>query len=147
MPQPRKPSSVHERTGAYAHDPKRKRKDPRGVGKLSADPPEHLDFDRFQTRAWRELVEVIPAGVGTGSDKFVVEMAARLIGSIRKTGRATAAEFGQLRVYIGSLGLSPADRARLGAPQEDEPEDGFEEFRGAGARAVGNTLKFPAARK
>lgn len=128
MPQPRKPSDVLERNGSFAHDPKRRRKDPKGVGALPTDPPEWLDLEKHEERVWRQIVPLIPQGVGTGSDVFVIEQAVRLIARIRRTREQKAADVGQLRALLGSLGLSPSDRARLSMPAAVEDHEGFGEF-------------------
>lgn len=83
MPAPRRPSDHHELTVAYARNSKRKRKDPKGVGVLPKDAPKHLDLDRHQAHARKEVVAVIPPGVATGSDAFV----ARLGPDLRSRGR------------------------------------------------------------
>lgn len=150
MPRPRKPSDVHDRSGAFAHNPGRRRKDPRGVGKLPPDPPAHLELNKWETKAWQEIAAAIPAGVGTGSDAFVVEMAARITGAMRKSGEHGSAELGQLRYLLGSLGLTPTDRLRLSVAAEEPEDDGLEEFRqprAPGPRPVGGTLKLPGPRK
>ena len=48
----------------------------------------------------------------TDVDVFVVEMAAVLLAEFRGGGMK-AAMLTQLRILLGSLGLSPSDRARL----------------------------------
>lgn len=154
MPAPRKPSAVLERNGSFQHNAKRRRKDPKGRGELPTAAPAELGLDQFQARAWQEIVDAIPEGVGTGSDRFVVELTARALGTVRRTGQVKAAELAQLRVYLGSLALSPADRAKLATAPDDAGEDPFAEFGGgapgaaAGPRAVSKTLAFsPKAKR
>lgn len=128
MARPRKPSKILERSGAFRHNPQRRRRDARGVGTLPPEAPMHLELTRHEALAWKELAAVIPPGVVTNSECFLVEMAARTIGRVRKTGECSPALLGQLRLYLGSLGLTPSDRARLATPEEESDDDGFGEF-------------------
>jgi len=151
MARPRKPSKILERSGAFRHNPQRRRRDARGVGTLPPEAPMHLELTRHEALAWKELVAVIPPGVVTDSERFVVEMAARIVGRVRKTGEYSPALLGQLRLYLGSLGLTPSDRARLAVPEEDPGADGFEEFSrpiepmpsGGKRKRRAKALKFP----
>jgi len=88
----------------------------------------HLELARQEALAWKEIAAVIPPGVATDSERFTVELAARLLGRLRKTGDYAPAAIGQLRLLLGSLGLTPSDRARLATPEEESGDDGFEEF-------------------
>jgi len=121
MPAHRKPTEVLDRTGANRKNPQRRRKPPQGRGELSTTPPSHLRKLRGACAAWKEIVESIPSGVATGSDRFVVERAAVLLARSRSGEIWKAADETNLRAYFGALGLAPEARERLGGAG-DEPE-------------------------
>lgn len=132
MPRPRKPSKALEREGAYRHNPQRRRNPPKGRGKLPASPPDHLELERWEVKAWREIVASIPDGVATGSEVLLVEMASRLLGRLRRSVDLNGSQISQLRYILSDLGCSPAARERLGVRDPREEDDqGFGEF-GAG---------------
>lgn len=130
MARQRKSSVLLERSGAYRAHPSRRRKDPPGRGELPASPPPHLRFGAKLAAIWRELVAALPAGIATGSDRFVVERAVRLLHRARTDPNFKAFDETQLRAYLGALGLSPSARANLAAPGAGagERENPFERF-------------------
>lgn len=73
--------------------------------------PQNLD-------AWAEIVAAIPPGVARESDRFTIEIAARLLARLRATDPLcylSAAELGSLQRALSSLGMTPADRSKVGA--------------------------------
>jgi len=144
-----------EKQGAFRHNPQRRRTPPKGRGKLPGEPPEDLDLERWETKAWKEIVRSIPPGVATGSEIILVEVAARLLGRLRRSVDLNGSQISQLRYILTDLGCSPAARERLGLPESDEDDGGFGEFSPAraaappakGAAAKSKTLRFPGAPK
>ena len=112
MARSRKPTEVLELTGAFLDNPARRRlpgpKSPYPIG----EPPEHLAADESAT--WLEFCTHAPAGVLTAGDRWVLEMAARLMAKSRREG-LLAAELGHLRACLTELGASPASRSRVQA--------------------------------
>jgi hypothetical protein len=112
MGRPRKPTAVLELTGAFRKNPQRKRTDPPATGPLG-DPPEH--FTPEQAVVWHELAAVSPRGVLTRSDRLLVEIAVVLMLRVRKQGpRMRRGELNVLISVLSRMGMSPADRLRVG---------------------------------
>ena len=116
MARPRKPSPVLKVIGSYDKHPERKREnEPEGVGLFPSEPPKHLSAEIQVT--WQEIVAVVPLGVLTGSDKFIVELCAGLLAELRRDPHEMlAARLTQLRVALGALGLTPSDKSKLSIP-------------------------------
>ncbi len=74
-------------------------------------PPRHLTDE--QRSAWRELVRAAPEHVLQQADRFLLELAARLLVQARSTPEISAPLATQLRQCLGELGLSPSARTRL----------------------------------
>lgn len=123
----RKPATLHERSGAYRHDPKRRRRDVKGRGELPGLPPAWLQLNAIQTALYTQIAAIIPEGVATGSDVIVVGLAARALAKIQH-GKYRSADMAQLRALLNSLALGPAARAALGAPGGGQEENPFDEF-------------------
>jgi phage terminase small subunit len=120
MARPRKPTAVLELTGAFKKDPQRRREnEPKPSGPLGEEP---LHFDEELKAIWRELVVMVPAGVLTISDRWLVELACRTMQQVRK-GTALAAERNLLLSCLSRMGLTPADRSKIAVPKEKEQID------------------------
>lgn len=115
---PRTPAKILELKGAFKKDPQRKRVDAEGAGPFGEEPPAHLPQD--VVRAWRYLVDRLPKVALSSSDELAVEVAARLTAQFWAGNIMVAAE---LRQWLGKLGMTPADRAKLpgSAPPSDNP--------------------------
>lgn len=74
-------------------------------------PPEALA--PVHVEAWHELVAAAPDGVLKNSDRFLLELAARLMVQIRTMPSCPAAMATQLRACLSEIGMSPSSRARL----------------------------------
>lgn len=112
MGRPRKPTAVLELTGAFRKNPQRKRTEPPTAGPLG-DPPEH--FTAEQDAMWHELASICPPGVLMRSDRVVVEIAVVLMLQFRKQGaHMSRSDFKQLVSVLSRMGMSPADRLRVG---------------------------------
>jgi hypothetical protein len=142
MGRPRKPTAMHELEGTRPGATNRARTDTKAskakaeaagaaVSSPAAqpglgDPPAQLRDTKFTKylSCWHELVAAIPPGVALQSDRFTVEIAARLLARLRSTDplqNLSASELGSLQRALGSLGMTPADRSKVGA-QPDEPK-------------------------
>ena len=126
MPRPRKPTVLLERKGAFRKDPQRKRTDPEVVGEIGS-PPDYFTND--EKTVWNEIATTAPVGVLSSADRGAVEAAARYWAKFRKTPAEdlTAAMVQQLRSILGCLGMTPADRSKVSAP-ERKPENPFSKF-------------------
>lgn len=126
MPRPRKPTRLHELSGAFAHDPKRKQaraNEPQPAGDLGPA-PKHLAVG--EKRIWRELAAMAPAGVLFDSDRWAVEIACHLMAKLR-SGDIKPQESSILLSTLSRLGLTPADRSKIQAAPR-QPADPFETF-------------------
>jgi phage terminase small subunit len=119
MARPRTPAAVLELRGSYKKDPQRRRKDPDGAGVFDADPPTHLP--QGAVAAWHYVVARLPKVAITSSDEIAVEMAARNLAALWALGDLApfSKEFKSynenLRHWLGRLGMTPADRAKIPA--------------------------------
>lgn len=112
-----------ELRGTFDHNPKRRRpigpKSPEGVG----EPPACLT--ETEAVCWREAVGNAPAGVLTSADRWLVEIAARLMARLRSEGLAglRTVELAALTGALGKLGWTPADRSRVSTAAEPTSDD------------------------
>ena len=113
MPALRKPTALHELSGAFKHNPDRARPNEPDVAlDFDKSPPAHLNA--HQQRIWREVVGIIPGGVFSSSDVIHVEMVCVLLAEFREdSGGMQTARIGRLSTEMGKLGLNPSDRAGL----------------------------------
>ena len=114
MPKPRTPSAVLEARGAFAHNPDRKREDFQS-GEFDKSAPEY--FSPGQVAVWNEIVCLLPPSVLQATDRLAVELTARLVARFRSQEDAdvSMAQVAQIRTALASLGMTPADRSRVGA--------------------------------
>lgn len=126
MARHKQPAELAKLKGAEKKNPQRYRKEAPKTGKPLGKPP--TDFPEDLTVAWKELEKCALPGVLTSSDRFVMEVAASLLAEFR-TNRAEfkAAKYSHLIGCLARLGLTPADRQKLGTekPQEGNPFDEF----------------------
>jgi hypothetical protein len=116
MPPQRKPLAVLEMNGSLKKNPKRYAdRVPEEPGKPLGPPPEAFTLELKSI--WKELAHTAPKGVLHRSDRIAVEMACMVINRMRTT-KIVASEFTLLRTLLASLGMTPADRAKI-APAPD----------------------------
>lgn len=148
MGRPRKPTALLELSGAFRRNPARRR-DPAPIcTRPLGDPPCRLPVE---ARAfWGEIVEACPAGVLGSSDRWAVELCARLMEkAVRVPDLAAVAELVKLlelssddaralfrrevissselsilRSLLAALGMTPADRSKLSVSIE-KPKNKF----------------------
>jgi phage terminase small subunit len=113
---------------AFRKNPKRARPaEPIPNGPLGA-PPKHLTAKEKAT--WRELESIAPAKVLTNADRWVVEIACRLMAKLRAEGiggrsGVSVGEMTQLNQCLSRMGLTPADRPKIAVAKDDEKKNAF----------------------
>src|SRR6266481_1181085 len=118
MPRPRTPTAKLIAKGSFLRHPERKRAraaEPKPIGRLG-EPPRL--FKGARKTIWLELSELIPPGVAANCDRWVVELLVCLMQKFR-SGRAKSSEAKQIESLLGKLGMTPADRSRVGANLAD----------------------------
>jgi phage terminase small subunit len=126
MPTPRKPTAILDASGAFRKNPDRRRVDPATTGDLGP-PPRY--FDKTQKKIWKELAEMAPVNVLANADRWCCELACVLMGQLR-AGSLSVAQGAQLVSLLSRLGLTPADRSRVGVAPGPKKSDAneFAEF-------------------
>ena len=113
MPAKRKPAALQELSGAWRHDPQRRRIEPATSGPIGA-PPSQKSFT-FPA-AWRYLVKCAPDGVLADRDRVWLEVAAHLLVQFRADpANMHPAKLSRLTSCLSALGMSPADSSRVTA--------------------------------
>ena len=117
MARQRTPTAKLKLLGSFKKHPERARDDePEPSGPLPTEPPNHLPDDVKEV--WTEIVSVTPLGVLGAGDRFIMEICSNLLSEYRRDPPAmNSARLTQLRISLGALGLTPADRNRLSVPQ------------------------------
>lgn len=133
MPKPRTPSAALEARGAFDKDPGRRRED-FNAGAFDPTPPKY--FTVKQKAVWSEIVSVLPANVLQATDRMAVELAARVIAHFRALPDAevTSSQIAQIRTALAVLGMTPADRSRVGG-KKDPPANPFTAMMGGDKKA------------
>jgi len=123
MAKQRTPTNVLTMKGALKKNPARGRAragEPTELDPFPKAAPRYLNAN--QKRAWAKVVKMVPAGVLKASDVVVVEITACLYAEfvaapmLMETPRVA-----QLRIALGALGCTPADRSKLSV---DKPRRG-----------------------
>lgn len=129
MARRRTATNVLDATGAFQKNPKRRnarKNEPKPTGKIG-DPPKW--FDKNREGVWRELVEQSAPGVLTNSDRAVLERVSDLLWQSReKPGEFPAAKDNLLMRGLSMIGMTPADRSKISAVQDDKPTSEFDGF-------------------
>jgi hypothetical protein len=127
MPARRKPTALLEASGAFDHNPSRRRDregEPIPEGPLGDPPAEWADGaakgnGRYQTliAIWHELIAQAPFGVLSCMDRMHVEATCYLMHKIRRAsagvGKATSGDYAQLNRNLSQMGLIPSERSRV----------------------------------
>lgn len=104
--------------GADKKNPQRYRKEAPRSGLPLGIAPDHLTDE--QKACWFELESCALHGVLTGADRAMMELASKLLNESRSNWvDFSAARMGHMIGILARLGLSPADRQKLGAPSDD----------------------------
>ena len=110
--------------GADKRNPQRYRKDAPKSAVPLGNAPDHLTAT--QKECWFELQSYALEGVLTGADRMMMELASKLLSESREDwAEFSAARMGHLVGILARLGLSPADRQKLGAVKEDGEANPF----------------------
>lgn len=120
----RKPTNVLQLTGAWRHDPQRKRIDPPTQGPVGNAPKQsRLTF----AQAWRYIVKCCLAGVLADRDRPYLEIAASLFVEFRAAPtKFHPAKLARLTAMLAALGMSPADASRVSVPRQPVRPDEFD---------------------
>src|SRR5687767_10611729 len=126
MPRHKQPREVVELKGATRHDPQRYAKQ---VPKSETPLGEAPDWLTVEAKpVWFELKTYALPCVMTGDDRMAHATLSELVAEFRANPREmSAARIGQMVGLLGRLGMSPADRQKLGktAAAEANPFDSF----------------------
>jgi hypothetical protein len=121
MPRPRTPKEVAKVTGAAKNHPKRfdKRSNPQTgpLGEAPAWMPAELVWEQFGADfPWLQR-----------SDRYVVEIATILRAKVLSGAEVTTSDLNQLRLCIGMMGGTPADRSKVTMVEEadEDPTEAY----------------------
>jgi len=117
MARPRKPTAVLELSGAFEHDPQRKRADPEPAGPVG-EPPRWLS--PIAAQCWREMVADAPARVLTSADRPVLAVAARIYAKVQQDEPTPVQELTLLLRCLAELGATPASRSKVTQRPEEK---------------------------
>lgn len=125
---PRKPTKLHVLEGTRPGATNRDRGGEPECRPLGEPPERFLQRGgKAKLAIWQEVVRALPPGVITESDRFTLEIVVELLNDLRK-GRITGAGMSSLQRGLASLGMTPADRSKVGVggggkPKEESPWD------------------------
>lgn len=122
MARPKQPTVLHEIKGSFNKNPKRRPKgEPRPKGGIGPAPKWMIDAE---AEIWDELVGIVPPGVLTDADRWIVERVVKLMWIARyDEERFTGAKEGHFISYLSRMGLTPSDRAKISIDRQDEQDD------------------------
>lgn len=126
MPRHKQPREVADLKGAARKHPERYRAEPPKVEAPIGNAPDWLTAEA--RLVWFELETYALPGVLTAADRLIMAALSELQAEFRANPREMpAARIGQMVGLMGRLGLSPADRQKLGTvkPQEGNPFEAF----------------------
>jgi hypothetical protein len=121
------PKELAELKGADKKNPQRYIKETPKNEMGLGEPPMHMLEDA--RKIWHEIEAHALPGVLTASERFFMEIASNLLAEYRM--RPTFFEMGKLAQLIGifaRLGLSPADRQKLGVTKKSKEDNEFNDF-------------------
>ena len=121
MSRPRKTTAELEASGAWKHDPNRRRPDdiPPVLGKFKKP----ISMNPFDEMVWDELLPMLPPGIENGSDSILFEALVTLVRKMR-TMHAAAGDLKLMRELLGKFGMTPEGRAQLSPSPMLEPWEG-----------------------
>jgi hypothetical protein len=118
---PRTHSNILEARGAFRKDPQRRRQDAQGKAPFSAAPPVTLHPGELQ--AWHHIVERLPDTALANCDEIAVEICAALLTRYWATRDLDTIK--ELSRWLGKLGMTPQDRAKLPGQAPKKTENPF----------------------
>ena len=121
MSRPRKTTAELEASGAWKHDPNRRRPDdiPPVLGKFKKP----ISMNPFDEMVWDELLPMLPPGIENGSDSILFEALVTLVRKMR-TMHAAAGDLKMMRELLNKFGLTPQGRAAISPNPMFEPWEG-----------------------
>jgi len=121
------PIELAEFKGADRKNPQRYRKSVPKSGMPLGNAPAHLSPEAQSV--WFELEAYSLPGVLTGADRLLFEIASNLMAEYREDPKGfTAARIEKLVGCLARLGMSPADRQKLGVEKDAEEDNAFNDF-------------------
>jgi hypothetical protein len=126
MPRHTQPREVAALKGATKHDPQRYKTEPAKSEFPLGEIPEWMGDEA--KAVWFELETYAAKGVLTGGDRMVMATLCELFAEFKEDARKMPANrIGQMIGCMGRLGLTPADRQKVGfeKPPAGNPFEGF----------------------
>lgn len=126
MARHKQPAELAKLKGADKRNPQRYKTEAPKTGKALGKVPGHLPEE--VSKVWKELEKCALPGVLTSADRFIMEVASSLLSEFRANrGEFVAAKYSHLIGCLARLGLTPADRQKLGTEKTPEGNQ-FDEF-------------------
>ena len=126
MPGKPRPAEIAKLRPGHKHNPQRRKTVPKSEKPLPSA-PRHLSTGAKKN--WREICKNVPESVLTGADAWIMEICCELMAEYRENPRGfQVSKMAQLQRAMGSLGLTPADRVRLGVKGGGEEKNEFDAF-------------------
>ena len=124
---PAQPLELAKLKGACRQNPQRYRDAPEGNPTPMGQPPENMVPEAKVI--WYEILEMMPHGVITHSDRFAVETLANVMLEYRKDPFGfPAMKHRVIDRKLSELGLTPAARRKVAVVAQKPKESGFAEF-------------------
>lgn len=118
---------VAELKGATRKHPERYRKTPPAVEQPIGTAPAHLTDEA--KACWFELESLAPVGVLKGADRVALETLSNLLAEYRNNPPEFAVgKYTHLIGMLARLGMTPADRQKLGTEKPDDSANPFDNF-------------------
>lgn len=112
--------------GADKKDPQRYRKETPKRGDDLGEPPAHLS--EGAKAIWLEIERYCLPGVITGAERFIFEILSNLLSEYRENPyEFEVGKYAQMIGCFARLGMSPADRSKLGLEKKKDTND-FNDF-------------------
>jgi phage terminase small subunit len=122
------PREVAELKGALRKHPERYRKQPPAVKQPIGTAPEYMT--PAARACWFELESLAPDKVLTGADRVALEVLSNLLAEYRDDPKQfSTSRITHLVGCLARLGMTPADRQKIGVEKDSAgKDDGFEQF-------------------
>lgn len=121
----RKPTWLLEASGAFQHEPGRRRArqgEPAVVGGLGSP---HESLNEQERALWVEISSTLPSGSAGRADRAAFEQLVKLA-ALARAGEATIMERRLLQAYLSKFGMLPA--CRVSAAPSEEQDDALAQF-------------------
>lgn len=122
MANPRTPTAVARATAADEKNPQRFRNRKEPQSKPLAAPSKFLDD--FGVQAWEGFKRELPWLME--SDRALVEIASSVRGRLLAGEDVGVTALSMLQSMLSKMGASPADRSRVSAPDDEDPDEFFD---------------------